>query len=58
MSGKPIFVCKECGAKCDHDEINYHNICIDCEKVETEWEGFSGDWIFNSQWDQSNKKGI
>ena len=58
MSGRPIFVCKECGAKCDHDEINYHNICIDCEKVETEWEGFSGDCIFNGQWDQSNKKGI
>lgn len=40
MSGRPIFVCKECGAKCDHDEINERNICIDCEDVNLEWEAF------------------
>ena len=58
MSGNPRFICKECGAKCDHDEINDKHICIDCEDVNLEWEGFSVDWIFNGQWDQSNKKGI
>lgn len=40
MSGNPIFVCKECGAKCDHDEINEKHICIDCEDVNLEWEAF------------------
>ena len=40
MSDRPIFVCKECGAKCDHDEINDKHICIDCEDVNLEWEAF------------------
>ena len=33
MSGRKILVCKECGAMCDHDEINHQNICFDCENV-------------------------
>jgi len=33
MSGRKILVCKECGAECDHDEINYLNLCIDCENL-------------------------
>ena len=50
MSGRPIFVCKECGAKCDHDEINYQDICFDCEEIETEWEGFDADWLCRTLW--------
>mgnify|MGYP001367282522 CR=1 FL=1 len=45
MSGSPIFICKECGAKCDHDEINNDNKCIDCEDINLEWENFD-----DSQW--------
>jgi len=33
MSGRKILICKECGAECDHDEINYLNLCIDCEDI-------------------------
>ena len=50
MSGNPIFICKECGAKCDHDEINYQHICFECEQVETEWEGFDADWLCRTLW--------
>ncbi len=33
MSNRTILVCKEYGNMCDHDEIKYTNICIDCENV-------------------------
>jgi len=33
MSGRKILICKECGAMCDHDEINHQNICFDCEDI-------------------------
>jgi len=31
-----IFVCKECGARCDVDEFNHEDQCIDCQ----EWDRF------------------
>ena len=45
MSGNPIFVCKECGARCDHDEVTNEDLCFECEQLDQEWEVFDGDWI-------------
>ena len=45
MSDKPIFVCKECGARCDHDEETNEDLCFECEKIDIESEGFDADWI-------------
>lgn len=45
MLGNPIFVCKECGARCDHDEVTNEDLCFECEKIDIESEGFDADWI-------------
>ena len=45
MSSRPIFVCKECGARCDHDEVTNEDLCFECEQINQEWEVFDGDWI-------------
>ena len=45
MSGNPIFVCNECGARCDHDEVTNEDLCFECEKIDIESEGFDADWI-------------
>lgn len=45
MSGKAIFICKECGARCDHDEVTNEDLCFECEQLDEEWEGFDADWI-------------
>lgn len=43
MSGKAIFICKECGARCDHDEITHEEICFECQ----DWEKINGEWIYS-----------
>ena len=45
MSGKAIFICKECGARCDHDEVTNENLCFECEQIDEELEGFDAEWI-------------
>ena len=39
MSGKKLVICKECGAKCDFDEIDYKNTCFDCVEIFCELGG-------------------
>ncbi len=43
MGHNKIFVCKECGSMCDHDEITYEDICIECK----DWEDINGEWIYS-----------
>ena len=43
MSQNKIFVCKECGAMCDHDEITYEDICFECK----DWEDLNGEWLYS-----------